>query len=95
MPSANISIKVNKPASLRVIITAEEVIKAGFGVKEVAAVTEGVGVGDMGSVGGDDVILSVQYGMIAPGVVFILVEEIAVFVNDPYYIGSTPIIVMD
>ena len=87
MPSANISIKVNKPASLRVIITAEEVIKAGFGVKEVAAVTEGVGVGDMGSVGGDDVILSVQYGMIAPGIVFILVEEIAVFVNYPYYIS--------
>ena len=87
MPSTNIFINVNKSACSGVIIAAEEVVKAGFGVEEIAAVTEGVGVGDMGGVGGDDVILSVQYGMIAPGIVFILVEEIAVFVNYPYYIS--------
>ena len=92
MPSTNIFINVNKSACSGVIIAAEEVVKAGFGVEEIAAVTEGVGVGDMGGVGGDDVILSVQYGMIAPGIVFILVEEIAVFVNDPYYI---PLKVLD
>ena len=69
-----------------VVIAGASQVKAGFGVEEVAAVAEGVEVGYMGSVGGDDVILSVQYGMIAPGIVFILVEEIAVFINDAYYI---------
>ena len=88
-------IRINKPAGLRVVVAAEEVVKAGLGVKEVAAVAEGVGVGDMGGVRRNGIALSVQNSMIAPGVVFILVEEIAVFVNDPYYIGSTPIIVMD
>ena len=46
----------------------------------------------MGSVGGNGIALSVQNSMIAPGVVFILIEEIAVFVNDPYYI---PLKVLD
>ena len=40
----------------------------------------------MGSVGGNGIALSVQNSMVAPGVVFILVEEIAVFINDAYYI---------
>lgn len=53
----------------------------------VAAVAEGVEVGYMGSVRGNGIALSVQNSMVAPGVVFILVEEIAVFVNDPYYIS--------
>ena len=41
----------------------------------------------MGSVGRNGIALSVQNSMVALGVVFILVEEIAVFVNDPYYIS--------
>ena len=41
----------------------------------------------MGGGGGNGIALSVQNSMVAPGVVFILVEEIAVFVNDPYYIS--------
>ena len=80
-------IRINKPASLRVIVAAEEVVKAGLGIKEVAAVAEGVGVGYMGSVGRNGIALSVQNSMVAPGIVFILIEEIAVFVNDPYYIS--------
>ena len=87
MPSTNIFINVNKSACSGVIIAAEEVVKAGFGIKEVAAVAEGVEVGYMGSVRGNGIALSVQNSMVAPGVVFILVEEIAVFVNDPYYIS--------
>ena len=46
----------------------------------------------MGGGGGNGIALSVQNSMIAPGVVFILVEESAVFVNDPYYI---PLKVLD
>ena len=86
------AVRINKPASLRVVVAAEEVVKAGFGIKEVAAVAEGVEVGYMGSVRGNGIALSVQNSMIAPGVVFILIEEIAVFVNYPYYI---PLKVLD
>ena len=92
MTSCKISVRINKPASLRVVVAAEEVVKAGFGIKEVAAVAEGVEVGYMGSVRGNGIALSVQNSMVAPGVVFILIEEIAVFVNDPYYI---PLKVLD
>ena len=81
MPSTNIFINVNKSACSGVIIAAEEVVKAGFGVEEVAAVAEGVEVGYMGSVRGNGIALSVQNSMVAPGVVFILVEESAAGVN--------------
>ena len=81
MPSTNIFINVNKSACSGVIIAAEEVVKAGFGIKEVAAVAEGVEVGYMGSVRGNGIALSVQNSMVAPGVVFILVEESAAGVN--------------
>ena len=81
MSSTNISINVNKPACFRVIVTAEEVIEARLGIEEVAAVTEGVGVGDVGDAGGDNAALSVQHGRIAPGVVLILIEQVSAGVN--------------
>ncbi len=69
-----------------VIVTAEEVIEARLGIEEVAAVTEGVGVGDVGGTRGDNAALSVQRGRIAPGVVLILIEQSAGFVYNAYYI---------
>ena len=80
-------IRVDKAAGNGVVVAGASQVKAGLGIKEVAAVAEGVEVGYMGSVRGNGIALSVQNSMIAPGVVFILIEEIAVFVNYPYYIS--------
>ena len=75
------AVRINKPTCSGVIVTAEEVIEACLGIEEVAAVAEGVGVGDVGNVRGDNVSLSVQHGRIAPGVVLILIEQVSAGVN--------------
>ena len=80
------AVRINKPTCSGVIVTAEEVIEARLGIEEVAAVAEGVGVGDVGGVRGDNAALSVQHGRIAPGVVLILIEQSAGFVYNAYYI---------
>ena len=53
LTSTEISVGVNEPADGRVIIAALEIVEAGLGVIVIAAVAQGVEVGDAGGIGED------------------------------------------
>ena len=74
---------VQKPTDNGIVIPALEVIETGVGIVEITAVAEGVDVGDMGGVRGNIDTGPVEDGQhVPPGVVEILRDEGAVFVED-------------
>ena len=76
-------IRVQKPTDNRIVIPALEVIEAGIGIVEIAAVAEGIDVGNVGGVGRDVHTGPVEDGEdIPPCVVEILRDEMAVLVED-------------
>ena len=76
-------IRVQKPTDNGIVIPALEVIETGIGIVEIAAVAEGVDVGNVGGVGRDVHTGPVEDGEdIPPGVVEILRDEGAVRVED-------------
>ena len=76
-------IRVQKPSDNGIVIPALEVIETGVGIVEITAVAEGVDVGDMGGVRGNIDTGPVEDGQhVPPGVVEILRDEGAVFVED-------------
>ena len=61
-----------------------EVIESGLVVIVVAAIADGVDVGDVGGVGGNIVAIAVgDRDRLAPGVVVVLSDNVAVVVPDP------------
>ena len=89
----DIPIRINKAPDLGVVVTGVQVVEAGFLVKVVAAVAQGVDVGNVVGVPRDVVALPVGDGEnIAPGVVGIFCRQAAVFVRQP---DDVPLQVLD
>ena len=79
-----IPIRIDKAPGHGVVVTGVQVVEAGFLVKVVAAVAQGVDVGNVAGVPRDVVALPVGDGEnIAPGVVGIFCRQVAVFVRQP------------
>ena len=88
-----IPIRIDKAPDLGVVVTGVQVVEAGFLVKVVAAVAQGVDVGNVAGVPRDVVALPVGDGEnIAPGVVGIFCRQVAVFVRQP---DDVPLQVLD
>ena len=51
MRCVNISIGVDKPTGLGIVVTGLEIVQLGFGVVVISAITERIKVGDMGETG--------------------------------------------
>ena len=89
----DIPIRINKAPDLGVVVTGVQVVEAGFLVKVVAAVAQGVDVGNVVGVPRDVVALPVGDGEnVAPGVVGIFCRQAAVFVHQP---DDVPLQVLD
>ena len=88
-----IPIRIDKAPGHGVVVTGVQVVEAGFLVKVVAAVAQGVDVGNVAWVPRDVVALPVGDGEnIAPGVVGIFCRQVAVFVRQP---DDVPLQVLD
>ncbi len=80
LTSTEISVGVNEPADGRVIIAALEIVEAGLGIIVIAAVAQGVEVGDAGGIG-EDFRTAVIHRAVAPGVIVVGRSEFAVRVQ--------------
>ena len=76
----SICIRVDEPADGRVIIAALEIVEAGLGIIVIAAVAQGVEVGDAGGIG-EDFRTAVIHRAVAPGVIVVGRSEFAVRVQ--------------
>ena len=73
-------VRVDEPADGRVIIAALEIVEAGLGIIVIAAVAQGVEVGDAGGIG-EDFRTAVIHRAVAPGVIVVGRSEFAVRVQ--------------
>ena len=88
-----IPIRINKTPDHGVVVACVQVVEAGFLVEVVAAVAQGVDVGNVVWVPRDVVALPVGDGEgVAPGVVGIFCRQVAVFVRQP---NDVPLQVLD
>ena len=84
MTSGYICIRIDKAAGIGIIVAGVEVVQTGFGIVVIAAIPEGVEVGDVGSVGaGDKVSAAILYSKdMPPRIVEILRHQRAAAVED-------------
>ena len=73
-------IRVDEPAVGEVVVPALEVVEAGLGVVVIAAVAQGVEVGDAGGIG-EDFRTAVIHRAVAPGVIVVGCSDLAVRVQ--------------
>ena len=79
-------VRVDEPADGRVIIAALEIVEAGLGVIVIAAVAQGVEVGDAGGIG-EDFRTAVIHRAVAPGVIVVGRSEFAARIEDGGHIA--------
>ena len=86
LTSTEISVGVNEPADGRVIVAALEVVEAGLGVIVIAAVAQGVEVGDAGGIG-EDFRTAVIHRAVAPCIIVVGCSEFAARIEDGGHIA--------
>ena len=79
-------VRVDEPADGRVIIAALEIVEAGLGIIVIAAVAQGVEVGDAGGIG-EDFRTAVIHRAVAPGVIVVGRSEFAARIEDGGHIA--------
>ena len=77
---------IDEPADGRVIVAALEIVEAGLGVVVIAAVAQGVEVGDAGGIG-EDFRTAVIHRAVAPGVIVVGRSEFAARIEDGGHIA--------
>ena len=86
LTSTEISVGVNEPADGRVIVAALEVVEAGLGVIVIAAVAQGVEVGDAGGIG-EDFRTAVIHRAVAPCIIVVGCSDLAARIEDGGHIA--------
>ena len=79
-------VRVNEPAVGKVVVPALEIVEAGLGVIVIAAVAQGVEVGDAGGIG-EDFRTAVIHRAVAPGVIVVGRSEFAARIEDGGHIA--------
>ena len=82
----SICIRIDEPADGRVIVAALEVVEAGLGVIVIAAVAQGVEVGDAGGIG-EDFRTAVIHRAVAPCIIVVGCSEFAARIEDGGHIA--------